>query len=206
MNRSSTNWGRHKKKFQCCTDSTGEQILYLRVIQGHSEENPVDPSLQDSVLNHHNFLEFIYHVECYFKIHSIIASGLIAGRKNSGRDRKTVLFSAVNPLRIITNRKSSILESHDWLLTSKRGRYIKMQCIGSILDVLSEWDWHISKQGQTRSFSTALCRRSALKKWCSWRQKKSFTLNLRSHHVWRLWLLLKLIGKKMEFWYYSKRY
>ena len=88
----------HKKKFQCCTDSTGEQILYLRAIQGHSEENPVDPSLQDSVLVPNNFFEFIYHVECYFNIHSIIASGLIAGRENSGRDRQTVLLSAVNPL------------------------------------------------------------------------------------------------------------
>ena len=167
--------GGHKKKFQCCTDSTGEQILHLRAIQGHSEENPVDPSLQDNVLVPDNFFEFIYHVESYFNIHSNIASGLIAGRKNSERDRQTVLFSVVNPLRIITSRKSSILESHDWLLTSKRGRYLKMECIGSILGVLTEWDWHFSKQGQTRSFSTALFRRPALKKWGPWRQKKSFT-------------------------------
>ena len=32
-------------------------------IQGHSEENPVDPSLQDSVLVPNNFFEFIYHVD-----------------------------------------------------------------------------------------------------------------------------------------------
>ena len=91
--------GGHKKKFQCCTDSTRESVKHcLRVNQGHSEKNPMDPSWQDSVLVPNNFFEFIYLVECYFNIRSIIASGLIAGRKNSERDRQTLLFRVVNPL------------------------------------------------------------------------------------------------------------
>ena len=88
--------GGQKKRFQFCIHSTGEQILYLRAIQGHSGENPVDPSCQDNVLIPDNFFE--YHVGCYFNMHSIIASGLIAGGKKAGRDRQTVFFTALDPL------------------------------------------------------------------------------------------------------------
>ena len=73
--------GGQKKRFQFCTNSNGTRILYLRAIQGHSGENPVDPSLQDNVLVPDNFFEFIYHVGSYFNMHSLIASGLIAGRR-----------------------------------------------------------------------------------------------------------------------------
>ena len=72
--------GGQKKRFQFCTSSNGTHILYLRAIQRHSGENPVDPSLQDNVLVPDNFVEFIYHVGSYFNMHSIIASGLIAVR------------------------------------------------------------------------------------------------------------------------------
>ena len=34
-------------------------------------ENPVDPSFQDNVLIRDNFFEYIYHVGCYFIMHSI---------------------------------------------------------------------------------------------------------------------------------------
>ena len=36
--------GGEKKRFQYSVDSPGEEILYLRAIQGHSGENSVDPS------------------------------------------------------------------------------------------------------------------------------------------------------------------
>ena len=58
----------------------------------------MDPSLQDHVFVPDNFFEFICHVGCYFNMHSIIASGLIAGGKNSGGDRQTVFFTAVGPM------------------------------------------------------------------------------------------------------------
>ena len=54
-------------------------MLDLRAIQGHSGENPVDPSSQDNILIPDNFFEFIFHVGSYFNMHSIIASGFIAG-------------------------------------------------------------------------------------------------------------------------------
>ena len=92
------NGGRHKKRFQYCTDSTSEQILYLRASKV-IRKNLVDSSLQDNVLVPDNFFGFIHHVGCYVNMHSIIASGLIAGgKKNSGRDRQKVLFTAVEPM------------------------------------------------------------------------------------------------------------
>ena len=41
--------GGNKKRFQYCTDSSGE-ILYLRALQGHWGRNLIDPSLQDNVV------------------------------------------------------------------------------------------------------------------------------------------------------------
>ena len=67
--------GGHKKIFQYCTESSG-QILYLRTLQGHSGRNLIDPSLQDNVLIPDDFFEYIYHVGCAIKLHSITNSGL----------------------------------------------------------------------------------------------------------------------------------
>ena len=54
--------GGNKKRFQYCTDSSGQEILHLRALQGHSGRNPIDPSLQDNVLIRDNFFEYIDHV------------------------------------------------------------------------------------------------------------------------------------------------
>ena len=54
--------GGNKKRFQYCTDPSGQEILYLRALQGHSGRNPIDPTLQDNVLIPDNFFEYIYHL------------------------------------------------------------------------------------------------------------------------------------------------
>ena len=90
--------GGNKKRFQYCTDSSGQEILYLRALQGHSGRNPIDPSLQDNVLIPNNFFEYIYHIGCAINLHSITNSGLIPGGQNSSRERQTVFFTAVNPM------------------------------------------------------------------------------------------------------------
>ena len=51
--------GGNKKRFQYCTDPSGQDIIYLRALQGHSGRNPIDPSLQDNVLIPNNFFEYI---------------------------------------------------------------------------------------------------------------------------------------------------
>ena len=59
--------GGNKKIFQYCTDPSGQEILDLRTIQGHSGRNLIDPSLQDNVLIPNNFFENIYHIGCAIK-------------------------------------------------------------------------------------------------------------------------------------------
>ena len=93
-----TGGGGNNKRFQYCTDPSGEELFYLRALQGHSGRNSIDPSLQDNVLIPNNFFEYIYHIGCAVSLHSTTNSGLIAGRQNSSRDRQTVFFTAVNPM------------------------------------------------------------------------------------------------------------
>ena len=93
-----TGGGGNKKRFQYCTYPSGQEILYLRGLQGHSGRNPIDPTLQDNVLIPNKFVEYIYHIGCAVSLHSITNSGLIAGGQNSSSERQTVFFTAVNPM------------------------------------------------------------------------------------------------------------
>ena len=90
--------GSNKKRFQYCTDPSGQEFLYLRALQGHSGRNPIDPALQDNVSIPNNFFEYIYHIECAINLHSIKNSGLIAGGQHSSRERQTVFFTDVNSM------------------------------------------------------------------------------------------------------------
>ena len=56
--------GGHKKRFQYCSDSSGQEILYLRALQSNSGRNLIDPSLQDNVVIPDGFFEYIYHFGC----------------------------------------------------------------------------------------------------------------------------------------------
>ena len=89
--------GGHKKTFRCCADSSGQEILYLRALQGHSRRNLIDPSLQDNVMIPDNFFKYIYQVGCAINLHSIINSGLIPGGQKLSK-RQTVFFLLVNPM------------------------------------------------------------------------------------------------------------
>ena len=89
--------GGNKKRFQYCTDPSGQEILYLRALQGHSGRNPIDLSLQDNVLIPNNFFEYIYHIGCAINLHSITYSGLIPGGQTSSK-RQTVFFTSVDPM------------------------------------------------------------------------------------------------------------
>ena len=89
--------GGNKKIFQSCTDPSGQEIIYLRALQGHSGRNPIDPTLQDNVLIPNNFFEYIYHIGCAISLHYITNSGLIAGGQNSSRERQTVFFYSCEP-------------------------------------------------------------------------------------------------------------
>ena len=85
--------GGNNKMLQYCTDSSGQEILYLRALQGHSGRNSIDPPLQDNVLIPNKFFDYIYHIGCAVNLHFITNSGLIAGGQNSSRDRNGILYS-----------------------------------------------------------------------------------------------------------------
>ena len=65
--------GGNKKRFQHCADSSGQEILYLRALQGHSGRNRIDPSHQDNVLIPDNFFEtfVILDVQSVYTLSSI---------------------------------------------------------------------------------------------------------------------------------------
>ena len=83
-------------RHRICTDSSGT-IFYLRVFQGHSGRNIIDPPLQDNVVIPDGFFKYIYQVGCAINLHSIINSGLIPGGKNLS-NRQTVFFLPVAPM------------------------------------------------------------------------------------------------------------
>ena len=132
--------GGNKKRYQYCSDSSGT-ILYLRVLQGHSGRNLIDPSLQDNVVIPDGFFKYIYHVGCAINLHSIINSGLIPGGQNLS-NRQTVFFLPVD----LWTKKTRILTQTLWVhcvLHSnciKHGRNIKTRCIGSISNLLKRKD------------------------------------------------------------------
>ena len=90
--------GGNKKIFQYCIESSGQEILHLRALEGHSGRNPIDPSLQYNVLIPDDFFEYTYHIGCAISLHSITNSGVITGGRNLGEERLTVFFTAVNPM------------------------------------------------------------------------------------------------------------
>ena len=133
--------GGKKKIFQYCTDSSGEEILYLRALQGQTGRNTIDPSLQDNVLIPNNFFEYIYHIGNAINLHSITKSGLIAGGQNASRNRQTVFFTAVNPLAKHHQDPTELDLTKPRLATYKqKGKYTKTQCMGSIYSLLSGKD------------------------------------------------------------------
>ena len=110
--------GGNKKIFQYRTDPPGQEILYLRALQGHLGRNPIDPTLQDNVLIPNNFFEYIYHLGCAISLHSITNSGLIAGGQISSRERQTVFFTAVNPM------DKDHKDPHELVVTVRNGKVV----------------------------------------------------------------------------------
>ena len=110
--------GGNKKRFQYCTDSSGE-ILYLRALQKYSERNLIHPSLQDNVLIPNDFFEYIYHIGDAIYLHSITNSGLIPGGQYKNK-RHAVFFMFVDPM----DKEHRDLETVD-LKAPRLARYLQ---------------------------------------------------------------------------------
>ena len=93
--------GGKKKRFQYCTDPSGQEILYLRALQGHSGRNPIDPTTAGQGVNSEQILRVHFVIsDVAVSVHSITNSRLIAGGQNSSREGQTVFFTAVNPMNL----------------------------------------------------------------------------------------------------------
>ena len=84
----------NKKRYEYCTDPSGEESLYLRALQGHSGHHLIDPILQHNVLIPDNLFEYIYHIGCAISLHSISKFRIDSGRtKFKQGGRQTVIFT-----------------------------------------------------------------------------------------------------------------
>ena len=83
-----------KLGYQYYSDSSGT-ILYLRVLQGHSGNDFIDPTLQDNVVIRTGICHCIHHIGCAFNLHSIINNRLILGGQHLSRNPK-VFFLPVD--------------------------------------------------------------------------------------------------------------
>ena len=189
--------GGKKKWFQYCTDPSGQEILHLWAFQGHSGRNLIDPSLQDNVSIPNNFFEYIHHIGCAIKLHSITNSGSIPEDKIWAKDRRCSLR-----LWILWTKNTKIQITLTWKLnvfhgtSRKSGKDIKTGCIGSIYSLLNGKDWSSIKQYRTQSSFTTHSRLLVSRKLLWWNLEKSFSRK----HIRHLDLLqrfpLKIIGWK----------
>ena len=80
-----------RKRYQYCTDPSGQEILYVRALQGNSGCSLSDPSSQDNVIIPDGFFKYINHVGCAINLRSIMNSGLITGRTKFEQQRDSIL-------------------------------------------------------------------------------------------------------------------
>ena len=129
--------GGSKKRFQYCTDSSGQE-LFLSPRSSRSFRTQV----QDNMLIPNNFFEYIYHVGCAINLHSITNSGLIPGGQKLGKERQTVFFTAVNPVNKEHKDPYEIDLNAPRLawFKQKKWKNTKTMCIGSKNNLLNRKD------------------------------------------------------------------
>ena len=149
--------GGNKKRFQHCADSSGQEILHLRALQGHSGRNPIDPSLQYSALIPDNFFEYIYHIGCAINLHSIIISGLVPGGQNlNNRQTDSTLYASESHGQGIKRSVQAWLDQTTSCMgtSRKRGKDTKTRCVGSMYSLLNVKDSNSIKQDVMQSSFT----------------------------------------------------
>ena len=175
-------WG-NKKRFQYCTDPSGQEILYLRALQGHSGPYLIESSLQDNVLIPNDFFEYIYHIGCAINLHSIMNSGLIPGGQNLSK-RQTVFFLPVDPMNKEHKRSwydrpgstaSCTVQAENVEETSKHGVLGRHQtCSRERIYVLSGHD-------RTPSSFTTHSQLIVSRRLSRWKLEKSYTRKYMRH-------------------------
>ena len=143
------------RRFQYCTDSSGQEILFLRALQSHSGRNLIDPSLQDHVFIPNDFFEYIHHIGCAINLHSITNSGLTPGGQNLS-ERQPVFFTSLDPMNKEHRDPHKIdLEAPRlaWY-KQKTWKIHKKRCTGSTSNLLKRKDLSSIKHDRTQSSFT----------------------------------------------------
>ena len=147
--------GGNKKRFEYRTDWSGQVILYLRALLGHSGGNPIDPELQDTVFILDNFFEYMYHIGCAINLHSITNSGLIPRGQNLS-NRQTVFFTFVDPTNE-EHRDPNIIDLETPRLAWYHQKKVEETSKHCVLDRQKLFKRKKLKFYQTRSNAIILC-------------------------------------------------
>ena len=157
-----------RKGFSILLILLAKKILDLRAIQGHSRENPVDPSLQDNVLIPNDFFKCIYRVGCYINMHFIIASRLIAGARKCQQGVTNGILYSRGSCGNASSRAERVRSDEGPTCCSQAKMEGTPRCsVSDRLQARSEKrDWSFSKRGQMQSFTMTFSHQSVLKEWC----------------------------------------
>ena len=169
--------GGNKKRFQYCTDPSGQEILYLRALQGHSGRNLIDPTLQDNVVIPDGFFKYILHIGCAINLHSFTNSGLIMGGQNLSK-RQTVFFTAVSPLNKEHRDPNNIDLEAPRLAWYKQKKW---KIIGLTSNLLNTQDLSSVKQDRTQSSFTTHSQLIVSQRLSWWKLEKSYTRKYMRH-------------------------
>ena len=129
--------GGAKRRCQYSPDVSGITVHF----QGHSGNNLIDPTLQDTVMIESGIFHHIYHIGCAFNLYSIVNHGLIFGGQDLSR-RLTVFFLPIDS-RDKDHKDLNILISLYHVerdTCTVHGRSIKTRYSGLILILRSERD------------------------------------------------------------------
>ena len=190
--------GGNKKRFQYCTDSSGQEILYLRALQGHLGRNPIDPELQDNVLIPNNFFEYIYHIRCAINVHSITNSGLILGGQKFGQKTDGILYVCGScEQRTQRSQKhwpgstaSCMVQAENVEKTPRHG------VLGRHKNLLKRKDLSSIKHDRTQSSFTTHSQHIVSRRLLWWKLEKSYTRKYMRHLALLQRFPFKTIGWK----------
>ena len=131
---------------------------YMRAIQSHSGETKVDPLFLDIVKIPYMWSEYINHVGSSLCMHSIIHSGLIAGRKDTKKEDKQY-----SPQPWVYERQAEEYQDVRYS-TRPSGKFSRMQKIGTFWERLKIKDEISGKHDPVPLSFMTLCQPTLLKK------------------------------------------
>ena len=165
--------GGHKKRFQYCTDSSGQEILYFRALQGQLGRNPIELSLQGQCANSGQFLRV--HLSRRIYTPSWIQDWYREEKICARKDRQYFYgceFYEQGRQRPVWDWFERIASC---MVQAESGKDIKTRCMVSIYNLLNRKDLSSFKQDRTQSSFTTHSQLIVSRKLLWWNFEKSYT-------------------------------